>query len=41
MVNVGQVIGKVAKNLDGVGAIDLMISKDKSELNPEAWLKRR
>jgi septal ring factor EnvC (AmiA/AmiB activator) len=41
MVNVGQVIGKVAANLDGVGAIDLMISKDKSELNPEAWLKRR
>jgi septal ring factor EnvC (AmiA/AmiB activator) len=41
MVSVGQVIGKVSKNLDGVGAIDLMISKDKSELNPETWLKRR
>lgn len=41
MVSVGQVIGKAAKNLDGVGAIDLMISKDKSELNPESWLKRR
>ena len=40
-VNVGQVIGKVAANLDGVGAIDLMISKDNSELNPEAWLKPR
>lgn len=40
-VNVGQIIGKVAANLDGVGAIDLIISNDKSELNPEAWLKRR
>ncbi len=41
MVTVGQVIGKVAANLDGVGAIDLMISKDKSELNPGIWLKPR
>ena len=40
-VSVGQVIGKVAPNLDGVGAVDLMISKDNSELNPEAWLKPR
>jgi len=39
MVTLGQVIGKVAANLDGVGAIDLMISKDKSELNPVQWLK--
>lgn len=40
-VSVGQVIGKVAANLDGVGAIDLQISKDGNELNPEAWLKPR
>lgn len=41
-VKVGQVIGKVAANLDGVGAVDLQISNDKNQdLNPEAWLKRR
>ncbi len=42
MVKVGQVIGKVAANLDGVGAVDMQISNDKNQdLNPEAWLKRR
>lgn len=41
-VKVGQVIGKVAANLDGVGAVDMQISNDKNQdLNPEAWLKRR
>ena len=41
-VKTGQVIGRVAANLDGVGAIDLQISNDKNQdLNPEAWLKRR
>ncbi len=41
-MKVGQVIGKVAANLDGVGAVDLQISNDKNQdLNPEAWLKRR
>lgn len=40
-VKVGQVIGKAAANLDGVGAVDLQISNEQSEMNPEAWLKRR
>lgn len=40
-VQTGQVIGRVAENLDGVGAIDLWISNERSEMNPEAWLKRR
>jgi len=40
-VKVGQVIGKAAPNLDGVGAVDLHITKENTDLNPEAWLKRR
>lgn len=40
-VKVGQVIGRSAANLDGVGAIDLQISNEQAEMNPEAWLKRR
>ncbi len=40
-VKVGQVIGRSAANLDGVGAVDLQISNDKGEMNPEAWLKLR
>jgi septal ring factor EnvC (AmiA/AmiB activator) len=40
-VRLGQVIGKAAANLDGVGAVDLHISKENADLNPEAWLKRR
>jgi len=40
-VTLGQVIGKVAANLDGVGAVDFRISNDRGEMNPEVWLKRR
>ncbi len=40
-VKVGQVIGRAAANLDGVGAVDLQISNEQAEMNPEAWLKRR
>ena len=40
-VQTGQVIGKVAANLDGIGAMDLIISNEKSEVNPEQWLRRR
>lgn len=41
-VKAGHVIGRVAANLDGVGAVDMQISNDKNQdLNPEAWLKRR
>lgn len=41
MVQTGQVIGKVAANLDGIGAMDLIISNEKNDLNPEVWLRRR
>ncbi len=40
-VQTGQTIGKVAANLDGIGAMDLMIQNEKSEVNPEVWLRRR
>ncbi len=40
-LKVGQVIGKAAANLDGVGAVDLHITRENSDLNPEAWLKHR
>ncbi len=40
-VKVGQAIGRAAANLDGVGAVDFQISNEKSEMNPEQWLKRR
>jgi septal ring factor EnvC (AmiA/AmiB activator) len=42
MVQTGQVVGKVAANLDGIGAMDLIITNEKSGgLNPEQWLRRR
>jgi septal ring factor EnvC (AmiA/AmiB activator) len=41
IVKTGQVIGKVQANDDGNGAIDLYISNETSDLNPEAWLRRR
>lgn len=40
-VKTGQVIGKVLANDDGNGAIDLYISNETSDLNPEVWLRRR
>jgi septal ring factor EnvC (AmiA/AmiB activator) len=40
-VKVGQVIGRAAANLDGVGAVDLQISNEKNELDPKGWLKNR
>ncbi|MFM2358767.1 MAG: hypothetical protein RLY16_760 [Bacteroidota bacterium] len=40
-VKAGQVIGRSAANMDGVGAVDLLISREKNELNPESWLKPR
>ena len=40
-VRTGQVLGKVAANEEGVGSIDLIISNEKSNLNPEGWLRRR
>jgi murein hydrolase activator len=40
-VKTGQVIGKVAANFDGVGAIDFYMSNEKNNFDPEGWLRRR
>lgn len=40
-VTTGQVIGKVAANFDGVGAIDFYMSNEKSNFDPERWLRPR
>ena len=40
-VKTGQSIGRVAANIDGVGAVDFFLSNDKVELNPETWLRRK
>jgi murein hydrolase activator len=37
-VNTGQVIGKAAANDEGVGSIDLLISSERGEENPERWI---
>lgn len=39
-VKTGQVIGKAAANLDGIGAIDFFINDEKGNIDPEKWLKR-
>jgi septal ring factor EnvC (AmiA/AmiB activator) len=40
-VKTGQVLGRVASNLDGIGSIDFYTSNSKTELDPEKWLRRR
>lgn len=40
-VRTGQSLGRVGANDEGVGSIDLIISNEKSNLNPEGWLRRR
>lgn len=40
-VKTGQVLGKVAPNFDGVGAIDFFMSNESSNFDPETWLRRR
>ncbi|MEI2748438.1 MAG: peptidoglycan DD-metalloendopeptidase family protein [Ferruginibacter sp.] len=40
-VKTGQVLGKVAANFDGVGAIDFYVSNETSNYDPEKWLRRR
>ncbi len=37
----GQVIGKAAANLDGVGAVDFYINDEKNKFDPEKWLRRK
>lgn len=40
-VKTGQVIGKVAANFDGVGAVDFYMSNESSNFDPEKWLRRK
>jgi murein hydrolase activator len=40
-VKTGQVIGKAAANLDGVGAVDFYINDEKNNLDPAKWLRHR
>ncbi len=40
-VKTGQVLGRVASNLDGIGSIDFYSAKGNSDLDPEKWLRRR
>lgn len=40
-VKTGQTIGRVAVNFDGIGAIDFFMSNEKSNFDPEQWLRRR
>jgi murein hydrolase activator len=39
-VKTGQLLGKVATNIDGIGSIDFTLAKENSDLNPETWLRR-
>lgn len=39
-VKTGQVIGKAAANLDGIGAVDFYLSDEKNNIDPEKWLKK-
>ena len=41
MIHVGDVIGKMASDDEGNGSIDLIISNDKDNVNPEAWLRHK
>ena len=40
-VKTGQMLGKVAPNLDGIGSIDFYSAKGYTNLDPEKWLRRR
>lgn len=40
-ISTGQVIGKVAANFDGIGAIDFYMSNETSNFDPERWLRPR
>jgi murein hydrolase activator len=37
----GQILGKAAANIDGIGAVDFYISDEKSNQDPERWLRRK
>ena len=40
-IKIGQVIGKAAANLDGVGTVDFYIYDERNNLDPERWLRPR
>lgn len=40
-IRTGQVLGRVAANDEGEGSIDLIISNERGNMNPESWLRRR
>lgn len=40
-VKMGQVIGKAASNLEGVGSVDFYINDERSNQDPERWLRRK
>ncbi|RYY72188.1 MAG: hypothetical protein EOO13_00315 [Chitinophagaceae bacterium] len=40
-VKTGQALGRVGANFDGVGAIDFFMSNEKSDMDPEKWLRRK
>lgn len=40
-VKAGTLLGKAAEGDDGEGQVTFMVSNDKTNLNPELWLKRR
>lgn len=40
-VKVGQLLGKAAENSDGNGEIELLLMEEKTNLNPEQWLRRK
>ena len=40
-VKTGQTIGKVAPNMDNIGAIDFKSAKGYTDLDPEKWLRHR
>ena len=41
VISARQVIGKVASNFDGIGAVDFQCARELNELNPEKWLRSR
>lgn len=40
-VSTGQTIGRAAANLEGIGAVDFFMSDEKSNFDPERWLRRK
>ncbi len=40
-VHTGDIIGNVAVNYEGTGSIDLIISDENNNVNPESWLRHR